>query len=88
MKTLKLDDFESAKPKTLSEQLIFAKIAQIEMTKPADLYKEPTKYKDFNKVRKYYQDICLRALKNTLAGNRDFNIDMEHLNDYILEKEE
>lgn len=88
MKTLKLDDFESTKPKTLSEQLMFAKIAQIEMTKPADLYKEPTKYKDFNKVRKYYQDICLRALKNTLAGNRDFNIDMEHLNDYILEKEE
>lgn len=87
MNKLKLDDFESSKPKTLSEQLMFAKIAQIELTKPCDLYKEPQKYKDFNKVRKYYQDICLRALKNTLAGTRDFNIDMDNLQDYQLEVE-
>lgn len=88
MNKLKLDEFESTKPKSLSEQLMFAKIAQIEMLKPADLYKEPTKYKDFNKVKKYYQDICLRALRNTLAGTRDFDIDMEHLSDYNLETEE
>lgn len=88
MNKLKLDEFESTKPKSLSEQLMFAKIAQIEMFKPADLYKEPTKYKDFNKVKKYYQDICLRALRNTLAGTRDFDIDMEHLSDYNLETEE
>lgn len=88
MKTLKLDDFESTKPKTLSEQLMFAKIAQIEMTQPCDLYKEPQKYKDFNKVRKYYQDICLRPLKNTLAGTRDFDIDVDNLQDYQLELKE
>lgn len=88
MNKLGLDDFEQSKPKSLSEQLIFAKIAQIEMTKPADLYKEPTKYKDFNKVRKYYKDICLRALKNTLAGTRDFDINMDNLSDYNLEVEE
>ena len=88
MKTLKLDDFESTKPKTLSEQLMFAKIAQIEMTQPCDLYKEPQKYKDFNKVRKYYQDICLRPLKNTLAGTRDFDIDVDNLQDYQLEFKE
>ena len=86
MSTLKVDQFESNKPKTLSEQLIFDKIAQIEMTKPADLYKEPTKYKDFNKVRKYYQDICLRALKNTLAGTKNFDIDVDNLDKYELEE--
>ena len=88
MNKLGIDDFEASKPKSLSEQLIFAKIAQIEMTKPCDLYKEPTKYKDFNKVKKYYKDICLRALKNTLAGTRDFDIDMTNLSDYNLETEE
>lgn len=88
MNKLKLDDFESSKPKTLSEQLMFAKIAQIEMTRPCDLYKEPQKYKDFNKVRKYYQDICLRPLKNTLANTRDFNIDVDNLQDYQLQVED
>jgi hypothetical protein len=88
MNKLGIDDFEVSKPKSLSEQLMFAKIAQIEMTKPCDLYKEPTKYKDFNKVKKYYKDICLRALKNTLAGTRDFDIDMTNLSDYNLETEE
>jgi hypothetical protein len=88
MNKLGIDDFETSKPKSLSEQLMFAKIAQIEMTKPCDLYKEPTKYKDFNKVKKYYKDICLRALKNTLAGTRDFDIDMTNLSDYNLETEE
>ena len=88
MNKLKLDEFESTKPKSLSEQLMFAKIAQIEMFKPADLYKEPIKYKDFNKVKKYYQDICLRPLKNTLAGTRDFDIDVDNLQDYQLELKE
>ena len=44
MAKLKVDEFESNKPKSLSDQLIFSKIAQIEETKPADLYKEPKKY--------------------------------------------
>ena len=39
MNKLGIDDFEASKPKSLSEQLMFAKIAQIEMTKPCDLYK-------------------------------------------------
>lgn len=85
LKILKLDNFEEKKPLTLSEQLIFNKIAQIELTKPADLYKEPKKYKDFNKVKKYYEDICLRPLKNCLIGSKDFNIDMENLEQYNLD---
>lgn len=85
MNKLKLDEFESNKPKSLSEQMIFAKIAQIEQTKPADLYKEPKKYKDFNKLRKYEKDMVLRPLLNTLAGHRDFNINIDDIERYNLD---
>lgn len=84
MSTLKVDQFESNKPKTLSEQCMFTKIAQIEQTKPADLYKEPKKYQDFNGVKKYYKDLVLRPLLNTLVGNKDFNIDIEDIGKYDI----
>ena len=87
MSKLKVDEFESNKPKTISEQMLFAKIAQIEQTKPADLYKEPKKYKDFNKLRKYEKDMVLRPLLNTLAGHKDFNIDIDDIERYNLDKD-
>jgi hypothetical protein len=67
--------------------MLFAKIAQIEQTKPADLYKEPKKYKDFNKLRKYEKDMVLRPLLNTLAGHKDFNIDIDDIERYNLDKD-
>ena len=82
MAILKLDQFEENKPKTISEQLMFTKIAQIEQTKPADLYKEPKKYKDFNKIKMYYKDLVLRPLLNTLVGSKDFNIDIDDVGKY------
>lgn len=85
MSTLKVDQFESNKPKTLSEQSLFTKIAQVEMTKPCELYKEPRKYKDFNKIKKYYKDLVLRPLLNTLAGHRDFEIDIDDISRYNIE---
>jgi len=87
MNKLKLDEFESTKPKTISEQLIFAKIAQIEQTKPADLYKEPTKYKDYSKLRKYMKDLVLRPTLNTLIGNKDFNLNLDDAESYNIEDE-
>jgi hypothetical protein len=87
MNKLKLDEFESTKPKTISEQLIFAKIAQIEQTKPADLYKEPKKYKDFSKLRKYMKDLVLRPALNTLVGNKDFNLNLDDVESYNIEDE-
>lgn len=87
MSTLKVDQFESNKPKTLSEQSLFTKIAQIEMTKPCELYKEPKKYKDFNQLRKYYKDLVLRPLLNTLAGHKDFEIDINDISTYNLEED-
>ena len=85
MATLKVDQFESNKPKTASEQSFFAKIAQREQTKPADLYKEPKKYKDFNKLRQYEEDMVLRPLLNTLCGHRDFDINIEDAERYNLD---
>ena len=87
MSILKLDQFEENKPKTISEQLMFTKIAQIEQTKPADLYKEPKKYKDFNKIKMYYKDLVLRPLLNTLVGSKDFNIDIDDVGKYNLDEE-
>src|SRR5574344_2621303 len=87
MSKLKVDEFESNKPKTISEQMLFAKIAQIEQTKPADLYKEPKKYADFNKLRKYEKDMVLRPLLNTLCGHRDFDINIDDIERYNLDKD-
>lgn len=86
MEKLKLDEFESNKPKTASEESLFAKIAQIEQTKPADLYKEPKKYADFNKLRKYEKDMVLRPLLNTLCGHKDFDINIDDIEQYNLDK--
>lgn len=88
LNTLKLDNFAEKKVLTLSEQLITDKIAQIELTEPADFYKEPAKYKDFNGLRKYYKDVCLRPLLNTLCGNKDFDINVDDLSKYNTEVEE
>ena len=88
MSTLKVDQFESNKPKTLSEQSLFTKIAQVEMTKPCELYKEPKKYKDFNQLRNYYKDLVLRPLLNTLAGHKDFEIDIDDISRYNLEQDD
>jgi hypothetical protein len=87
MTTLKVDQFDSNKPKTPSEESFFAKIAQIEMTKPADLYKEPKKYKDFNKLEKYERDMVLRPLLNTLCNQRDFSIDIDDVEKYNMDEE-
>lgn len=87
MTTLKVNNFEDTRPKTASEQCFFAKIAQIETTKPADLYKEPKKYKDFNKLQRYEKDMVLRPLANMLCGMRDFNIDIDDINKYNMDED-
>lgn len=85
MSTLKVDEFENHRPKTISEQLLFQKIAQIEETKPADLYKDYEKYRDVSKLRKYEQDMVYRPLKNDLLGARDFNVNLDDLEQYKIE---
>lgn len=87
MKTLKLDNFEGNQKKTLSEQSFIEKIKLIEKTEPLEVMAEinKNKYVDYNKRKQYYTDLVLRPLCNTLAGHKDFNIDMSDLDKYNLE---
>lgn len=85
MKVLKVDDFSSSKPKSLSEQFLSNKIAMIDENNVQDIYNEPCEMKDFNKVQKYYRDICLRPLGNMLAGNKDFDLNLEDIQIYNMD---
>ena len=88
MNKLKLDEFESTKPKTVSEQLLFAKIPMIESNRAWDIYNKMQEYKLTSKRRKYYKDLVLRPTLNSLANNRDFNIDLSDLEKYNLKDDE
>lgn len=84
--TLKINDFESKK-KTLSEQMIFNKIQQVELTEPSELYGEKkSKYKDYFKFSKYLKDLVLRPLGNMLCNQKDFDININDINEYVLEE--
>lgn len=85
MQMLKLDEFESNKPKTASEQSLFEKIRLVDENNVKEVYKEPTKYFDHNQIAKYEKDMCLRPLANMLVGHRDFDINMEDIEKYDLD---
>ena len=87
MHKLNLDVFEDNQPKTLSDKMIFSKIAMIEEHEPADFYKDKDRWRDTTHRRKYYRDNVLRPTLNTLANMRDFNIDIEDVKKYMLDKD-
>lgn len=84
MSTLKLDQFESNRPKTLSEQALFEKIRLCDENNVKDIYSEPSKYYDLNKVQYYNEKFSLRPLANMLVGNRDFSVNLEDIEQYEL----
>lgn len=84
MSTLKLDQFESNRPKTLSEQSLFEKIRLCDENNVKDIYSEPSKYYDLNKVQYYNEKFSLRPLANMLVGNRDFSVNLEDIDQYEL----
>jgi hypothetical protein len=88
MSKLKIDNFADNKPKSISEQLLFSKIAMVEEHDPADFYKEPKKWKDQNKLRRFYKDLVLRPLLNTLTGSKDFDLNLDDVERYNLDAEE
>ena len=87
---LKLDNFESTKPKTLSEQFLSNKIALVEENNVKDMYTKENmdKYKDIQKIQKYYKDMCLRPLGNMLLDNRSFDINMDDIDRYNMDSNE
>ena len=88
MSKLKLDNFTDNKPKTLSEQLIFNKIAQIEEHEPCEFYKDPKKWKDVRGAKQYMEDMVYRPLANTLLGSKDFDISMDDIDKYNIKYQE
>lgn len=84
MSILKLDQFEDNKAKTLSEQSLFEKIRLCDENNVKDIYSEPSKYYDLNKVQYYNEKFSLRPLANMLIGNRDFSVNLEDIEQYEL----
>lgn len=84
MSTLKVDQFESNKPKTLSEQSLFEKIRLCDSNNVEDVYSEPSKHYDLNKIIEYNEKFSLRPLANMLCGNRDFSVDLDDIEKYNL----
>ena len=88
MNKLKLDNFTDNKPKTLSEQLIFNKIAMIEEHEPCEFYKDQKKWKDIRGAKQYMEDMVYRPLANTLLGCKDFDISMDDVDKYNIKYQE
>lgn len=84
MSILKLDQFESTRPKTLSEQSLFEKIRLCDENNVKDIYSKPSKYYDLNKVQYYIEKFSLRPLANMLVGNRDFSVNLEDIEQYDI----
>lgn len=84
MSTLNIDKFESNKAKTLSEQSLFEKIRLCDSKNVAEVYSEPTKYYDLNKIQYYNEKFSLRPLANMLVGNRDFSVSLDDIEQYEL----
>lgn len=85
MNKLRIDEYESNKPKTASEQSLFEKIRLVDENNVEDVYSEPSRYYDLNKVHQYEKDMVLRPLGNMLAGNRDFNLSIDDIDKYNLD---
>ena len=84
MSILKVDQFESNKAKTLSEQSLFEKIRLCDANNVQDVYSEPSKYYDLNKIQYYNEKFSLRPLANMLVGNRDFSVNLDDIEEYDL----
>ena len=85
MNKLKLDEFESTKPKTVSEQLIFAKIPMVEEHDSWELYNRQKKYENDSQVRQYLKDLVLRPILNFVCNNKDYNINLDDVSKYDLD---
>lgn len=90
MSTLKVDQFESNRPKTISEQALFEKIRLCDEKNVREVYNHPTKdlkeLADYDKIKEYNELFSLRPLGNMLVGHRDFNVSLEDLDQYDLRR--
>ena len=85
MNKLKLDEFDSTKPKTVSEQLIFAKIPMVEEHDSWELYNRQKKYENDSQVRRYLKDLVLRPILNFVCDNKNYNVNIDDVTQYDLD---
>ena len=71
MSTLKLDQFEKQKDKTDIEKVLEKQIWEIENTEPAEVV-DKEEYKDFLNIESDWGNHILRAMRNILAGQKDY----------------
>ena len=83
-KKLRIDEFKSNKPKTASELCLFEKIKLVDENNVNEFYKNPTIKIDLNQFRKYEKELVLRPTLNTLVNHRDYDIDLEDLEQYDI----
>lgn len=83
MSVLNLDNYENTAPKTLSEQSLFEKIRLCNDNDVHEVYqKKDIIPKDVNRIKEYNEKFVLRPLLNTLAGHRDFDINLDDVDKY------
>lgn len=85
MNKLRIDEYESNKPKTASEQSLFEATRLVNENNVEDIYSEPSRYYDLNGVHQYEKDMVLRPLGNMLAGNRDIGLSIDDIDKYNLD---
>lgn len=71
MSTLKLDQFEKQKDKSDIEKILEKQIWEIENTEPAEVV-DKNEYKDYLNIESEWGNHILRALRNILAGQKDY----------------
>ena len=71
MSTLKLDLFEKQAEKSDIEKILEKQIWEIENTEPAEVV-DKNEYKDFLNIESDWGNHILRALRNLLAGQKDY----------------
>lgn len=83
MSVLNLDNYENTAPKTLSEQALFERIRLCSDNDVHEVYQKKDEIpKDINRIKEYNEKFVLRPLLNTLAGHRDFNINLDDVDKY------
>lgn len=83
MSVLNLDNYENTAPKTLSEQSLFEKIRLCNDNDVIEVYQKKEMIpKDVNRIKEYNERFVLRPLLNTLAGHRDFDINLDDVDKY------
>ena len=83
-KKLKIDEFKSNKPKTVSELSLFEKIKMVDENNVNEVYKNPTIKLDLNQIMKYEEDLVLRPTLKTLINHRDYDLKLEDLEQYDI----